>query len=92
MEYNSLDVATEQSQDSSQENQIDILNLSINATLKSLIDCGVLIELDGGVGYNGITIPSGLSNERLEEMVNNNISNIILRGNLGDDISSILKV
>lgn len=45
------------------------INLGINATIESLIKLGILVELDGGGGYNGITNPKGVSVQILTDEI-----------------------
>lgn len=46
-----------------------IVDCGVQAALMALIDCGVLVEMDRGIGYNGVTLPQGASNEILVEKI-----------------------
>lgn len=47
----------------------NIINIAVNSVLESLIDLGILKELDMSIGYNGITKVEGVSNKALEDSI-----------------------
>lgn len=50
------------------------INIGCNAVIKTLVGAGVLVELDGGVGFNGNTLVKGLSLKMFEDTVSDNVS------------------
>lgn len=60
------------------------INLGINATIESLIKLGVLVELDGGGGYNGITNPKGVSvqilTDEIDDFVHSELEEFVKEG------------
>ena len=49
-----------------------LLHIVVESTLEALCKTGILTELDGGIGYNGITTPKGVS----QDFLSDNISDI----------------
>lgn len=51
------------------EQGLDLSTFIVDCTLQALCDLGILVRLDGDVGYNGITIPQGVSTQYLEDAI-----------------------
>lgn len=60
------------------------INLGINAVIESLIKLGILVELDGGGGYNGITNPKGVSvqilTDEIDDLVHSELEVFMKKG------------
>lgn len=54
------------------------VNIGMNAAIQSLIKLGVLVEMDGGIGYNGITIPTGVSEKILTDEIDDFIHSSLM--------------
>lgn len=55
----------------------EIMEVTINLTIESLIDCGVLSYLDGEVGYNGILTVRGVSSDHLTQVIEDKVHEYI---------------
>lgn len=69
-----VDFINEVQSELSQEVGNDLLNITTNIVLESLVELGVLTELDQGIGYNGITVPKGISNNSLADLIEDKIT------------------
>ena len=72
-------------EEQSKDDSLNIgVNLGINATIESLIKLGVLVELDGGGGYNGITNPKGISvkilTDEIDDFVHEELETFVKAG------------
>lgn len=60
-----------------QDDSASILNVVVESTLQALVDTGILVKMSGGQGYNGITIPEGVSWEYLSDVISDNFNGTI---------------
>lgn len=63
------------------------INIGINATLNSLINLGLIVELSGGIGYNGLTTAKGVSQDILSDTIMDE-SLELLKVHLSKELSS----
>lgn len=78
---------------------VDDLNIFIEiakeCVLKTLKDGGILVELDGGIGYNGVTVPQGISMNMFEEtfsdLLNEQVGELLM-SSFGEEIDEMLSV
>ena len=69
------------------------INIGIQSVIEALTGSGVLIEMDGGIGYNGITLASGVSSDLLQDTVDDLVFEklqVELKDKMQDELNDVV--
>ena len=68
---------------------MDVVNITINTVVDTLVELGIIVPLSGDSGYNGITKPEGVSNQIISDAIHDNLLQALSRAS-ADLVSSNL--